>query len=149
MKRFARCANCCQWYIHTFTMAVEIYQGSQLQRIAVWCSRCIADAEHRSQHGEARQNTAFPPPAWTTSSAHLAPPEQSSLDPEELFVQEHHQLMDRAMREDDAVLVPLIEEFMQRCHAYHAQLQTPEQAQRLQRHLQYWDAFLKALRQSL
>jgi hypothetical protein len=149
MKRFARCANCCQWYIHAFTMAVEIYQGSQLQRIAVWCSRCVADAEHRSQHGEARQNTACSPTAWTTPSAHLPTPEESSLEREELFVQEHLQLMDRALCEDDAVLVPLIEDFIQRCHAYHAQLQTSESAQRLRGHLQYWDAFLKALRQSL
>jgi hypothetical protein len=57
--------------------------------------------------------------------------------------------MDRAMHEDDAVLVPLIEDFMQRCRACHDQLQTPEQAQRLRGHLQYWDAFLKALQQSL
>jgi hypothetical protein len=130
-------------------MAVEIYHGSQLQRIAVWCSRCIADAEHRSQHSEARQNTACPPAVLTTPSTHLPASEESSLEREELFVQEHLQLMDRAMREDDAVLVPLIEDFIQRCHAYHAQLHTSKPAQRLQGHLQYWDAFLKALRQSL
>jgi hypothetical protein len=149
MKRFARCANCCQWYVHAFTMAVEIYQGSQLQRIAVWCSRCIADAEHRSQYGDTQRSAEPSPPAPLTPPAHLPASTDSSPAREESFVQEHLQLMERAMREDDAVLIPLIEDFVQRCRAYHDQLQTPEPAQRLRAHLQYWDAFLKALHQSL
>jgi hypothetical protein len=149
MKRFARCANCRQWYIHTFTMAVEIYQGSQLQRIAVWCCRCITDAEHRSQPADPQPHVALSSPAQTVPSAHFPTPEDSVAAREEAFVHEHLQLMDRAMREDDAVLVPLIEDFMQRCRAYNDQAHTAEQAKRLQAHLQYWAAFLKALQQSL
>jgi hypothetical protein len=37
---------------------------------------------------------------------------------------------------------------MLRCSAYHRQIQTSEEARRLLGHLQYWDAFLKALQQS-
>lgn len=149
MKQFARCANCCKWYVHAFTQCVEIYQGAQLQRMAVWCYRCIADAEHRSQPGDNQHNTTYlsdapiAPPTYVSASQ--APP----LESVELFVQEHLQLMDRAMHEEDAVLVPLIEDFMQRCQSYHNQLQSPEQTQRLRGHLQYWEAFLKALQQSL
>jgi hypothetical protein len=149
MKQFARCANCCKWYVHAFTQPVEIYQGAQLQRLAVWCYRCIVDAEHRSQPGDNQHNTP------SLSHASIAPPtpapacQESGPESVELLVQEHLQLMDRAMHEEDTVLVPLIEDFMQRCQSYHDDLQPHEQAQRLRGHLQYWEAFLKALQQSL
>jgi hypothetical protein len=149
MKQFARCTNCCKWYVHGFTQPVEIYQGAQLQRMAVWCYRCIVDAEHRSQLGASQHHTT------SLSHASIAPPtyvpafQESGLESVELLVQEHLQLMDRAMHEEDTVLVPLIEDFMQRCQSYHDHLQPHEQAPRLRGHLQYWEAFLKALQQSL
>jgi hypothetical protein len=65
------------------------------------------------------------------------------------LVQEHIDLMDRAIHEEDAILVPLIESFMERCRSYQQRLDNPEQTQRLMAHLQYWEAFLKALREAL
>jgi hypothetical protein len=47
------------------------------------------------------------------------------------------------------VLVPIVEAFMQRCLSFHQQVTIPEQARRLLGHAQYWQAFLKALNQSL
>jgi hypothetical protein len=61
---------------------------------------------------------------------------------------EHTLLMERAIHEDDAVLVPLIEDFIQRCRSAHAHSMQSEYSQRLTSCLQYWEAFLKALRQS-
>jgi hypothetical protein len=148
MKRFARCANCCQWYVHAFTMVVEIYQGSQLQQMTVWCYRCIADAEHRSQQFNLQPKTTLPSIAPIVAPSPCPVSAESPDATIELFVQEHLQLMDRAMREDDTVLVPLIEDFMLRCSAYYRQIQTSEEARRLLGNLQYWDAFLKALQQS-
>ena len=148
MKQFARCANCRKWYIHAFTQLVEIYQSAQLQRLTVWCYRCIADAEHRSQPGDNQHNTTYLS-APIAPPTYVSPSQSPPLESVELFVQEHLQLMDRAMHEEDAVLVPLIEDFMQRCQSCHNELQLPEQTQRLRGHLQYWEAFLKALQQSL
>ena len=65
------------------------------------------------------------------------------------IIQEHTDLMERALREDDVVLVPIVEAFLQRCLDYHEQATIPEQARRLLGHAQYWQAFLKALNQSL
>jgi hypothetical protein len=148
MKRFARCANCCQWYVHAFTMVVETYQDSQLQQMAVWCYRCIADAEHRSQQVNLQPRTTPPSIAPMVTPPPCPASKESPGTTVELFVREHLQLMDRAMHEDDTVLVPLIEDFMLRCSAYHGQIQTSDEAHRLLGHLQYWDAFLKALQRS-
>jgi hypothetical protein len=148
MKRFARCANCCQWYVHAFTMVVETYQGSQLQQLAVWCYRCITDAEQRSQQFNPQPGTTPPSIAPMVTPSPCPVSDESPGTTVELFVREHLQLMERAMHEDDAVLVPLIEDFMLRCSAYHRLIQTSEEARRLLGHLQYWDAFLKALQQS-
>jgi hypothetical protein len=57
--------------------------------------------------------------------------------------------MERALHEEDTALVPLIEDFIQRCRLCQAQLENPEKSQRLTGHLQYWTAFLKALHQAL
>jgi hypothetical protein len=64
------------------------------------------------------------------------------------LIQEHLDLMDRALQEDDGVIVPLIDDFMDRCRTDRDQLDHPEQAQRLSGHLHYWDTFLQALRRS-
>lgn len=141
MRQFTRCANCRQWYLQTFTTAVEIFRDGHLQRLAVWCLRCVADAEHRSHPTDERRSDApgTPLPATTRD---VSPNSFQQL------VQEHLALMDRAMHEADTILVPLIEDFMQRCQAHQPQ-ESPEQAQRLAAHLQYWAAFLKALNQAL
>jgi len=60
-------------------------------------------------------------------------------------MQEHLQLMDRALYDDEALLIPAIQDFMERCRLYQIQLDIPDQYQRLARHLQYWETFLKAL----
>ena len=64
------------------------------------------------------------------------------------LVQEHTALMERAIHEDDTVLVPLIEDFMQRCRSSQVQVEHAEHRQRLTGHLQYWEAFLNAPNQS-
>src|SRR5262249_57041320 len=54
VKRFARCTNCQQWYVQTYTASVEIYEHNNLCCLTVWCLRCIDEAEKRSQpHGTA------------------------------------------------------------------------------------------------
>jgi hypothetical protein len=149
VKQFARCMNCRQWYIQTFTTAVEIYQGGHLHRVMVWCLRCIDEAEQRSQPvGDRGWEMPEARLVMTTSTENIVSDVASTEDFQQLM-QEHLDLMDRAIHEDDAVLVPLVEDFMQRCHLYQQHLNIPEQSQRLVGHLQYWEAFLKALNQSL
>ena len=140
MRQFTRCANCRQWYLQTFTTAVEIFRNGHLHRMAVWCLRCIEDAEQRSRPAEARERDAPGTPLQTTTR-------DASSDGFHRLVQEHIDLMDRAIHEEDTILVPLIEGFMQRCQ-FSQPLGSPEQAQRLAAHLQYWGAFLKALHQA-
>ena len=133
MKRFARCTNCQQWYVQTYTTSVEIYQHDNLCCLTVWCLRCIDEAEERSQpHGTAIDREQRPSPV-------------PSSDPFQQFMQEHLQLMDRALYDDEALLIPVIQDFMERCRLYQRQLDIPEQCRRLTGHLQYWETFLKAL----
>jgi hypothetical protein len=129
-------------------MMVEIYHGSQLQQTAVWCSRCIVDAEQRSQHGNPHASAPLPSSIPIASLSSDTDSEDTARTSIERLVQEHLQLMDRAMHEEDAVLVPLVEDFMLRCRAYHEKEPAAEYTQRLIGHLQYWDAFLRALQQS-
>jgi len=150
VKQFTRCTNCRQWYTYRFTTTVEVFKGRQLPKTTVWCLQCIADAEHRSQsiYTPAREGSvavalpAASAPADLRSTAHVAPSHFQAL------AQEHTDLMERAIHEDDAVLVPLIEDFMQRCRTFQAQAEDAEHRQRLTGHLQYWEAFLNALNQS-
>lgn len=136
MKRFAWCTNCQQWYVQTSTASVEIYQHDRLCGLAVWCLRCIAEAERRSQpHG-----TALAPERVATP--------QSSSETFQQIMQEHLQLMDRALYDDETILVPIIQEFIERCRFYQVRVETPEQGQRLTGHLQYWETFLNALNAS-
>jgi hypothetical protein len=62
-------------------------------------------------------------------------------------IQEHLHLMERALHEDEAVLVAAIEDFLQRCRLLQAQQDISERVQRLQGCLQYWETFLQALNQ--
>jgi hypothetical protein len=129
-------------------MTVEIYHGSQLQQTAVWCWRCIVDAEQRSQHGTPHASAPLPSSMPITPLSSDTDSKETPRVSIEILVQEHLQLMDRAMHEEDAVLVPLVEDFMLRCRAYHEKEPAAEHTQRLIGHLQYWEAFLKALQQS-
>lgn len=149
MKQFARCTNCRQWYIQTFTTAVEIYHGDHLHRVTVWCLRCIDEAERRSQPVDDRHWEMSEARLVVTASTEDIVSEVASIEDFQQLMQEHLDLMDRAIHEDNALLVPRVEDFMQRCHLYQQHLDIPEQSQRLAGHLQYWEAFLKALNQSL
>ncbi len=147
MKQFARCTNCRQWYIHSATLLVEIYRGNGLHRTTLWCASCIRAAEQRSQaaddrgeHGTADLSAAF----QFTSPA----PDTHGSDDFHRLIQEHLNLMDRALQEDDNIIVPLIDDFMARCRTHRDQLDHPAHVQRLSGHLQYWDTFLQALRRS-
>jgi hypothetical protein len=62
-------------------------------------------------------------------------------------MREHLHLMERAVHEDEMVLVAAIEDFLQRCRLLQAQQDVPERVQRLQGCLQYWETFLRALHQ--
>lgn len=86
--------------------------------------------------------------ADTASTDSLLPDDVADADYQQML-QEHTDLMERALREDDAILVPIVEAFMQRCLDYHQQATIPEQGRRLLGHAQYWQAFLKALNRSL
>ena len=145
MKQFTQCTNCRQWYVRAYTAAVEIYQGDSRRCMTVWCLRCIDDAERRSQP----HDTSGIPAVATPASDPVGAGERSSHVPSsetfQQFMQEHLQLMDRALYDDEAILIPIIEEFMARCRLYQTHLEKPEQLKRLTGHLQYWETFLRAL----
>ncbi|MEE8301219.1 MAG: hypothetical protein V3S24_02175 [Candidatus Tectomicrobia bacterium] len=148
MKQFAHCTNCQQWYVGAFTTAVETYQDDHLHRVTIWCLRCIDETEKRSRAISTHESVSSDghhdvDGPTDTVLAGIAPSEEFQQ-----FMQEHSDLMERAIREDDDVLVPIVEDFMHRCHTYQQQTRVPEQAQRLLGHMQYWKAFLKALNQS-
>jgi hypothetical protein len=76
--------------------------------------------------------------------------EHSSVESPEDFqqcIQEHLHLMERALHEDEAVLVAAIEDFLQRCRLLQTQQDISARVQRLQGCLQYWETFLRALNQ--
>lgn len=148
MKRFARCTNCQQWYLQTFTASVEIYQHDRLCCLAVWCLQCIAEAERRSQpHGTALATEGVAP-EWPMVDREARPGPLVSVETLQQFMQEHLQLMDRALYDDETILVPTIQDFIERCRLYQAKVEIPEQSQRLTGHLQYWETFLNALNAS-
>ena len=80
------------------------------------------------------------------SEAPLSP--LSSAETVQHFLQEHAQLMDRALYDDENLLVPTIQDFIERCRRYQTTVAMPEQGQRLTGHLQYWETFLNALNAS-
>ncbi|MGQ4807125.1 hypothetical protein NKDENANG_00467 [Candidatus Entotheonellaceae bacterium PAL068K] len=148
MKQFARCSSCQQWYIQTFTTLVDISPGHHLRRVTVWCLRCIDEAEQRSRpvYGHEPDMPTTRSPGDATSER--LGPEADTTSEFQRLMQEHSELMDRAIHEDDAVLIPLIEDFMQRCRTSQQNPGAPDQTPRLAGHLQYWEAFLKTLNQS-
>ncbi len=148
MKQFARCTHCQQWFVRTFTTAVETYHETGLQQVTLWCLRCVEAAEARSQPLQAAPEEA---PAWRLEAAFGATvPPASDESPEDVrqLLQAHIELMNRAIHEEEDVLVPRVREFMAQCRALHEQLDAPDQTRRLLGHVQYWEAFLKALQQS-
>ncbi len=148
VKQFARCTHCRQWYVQTFTTLVEISPGHQSHRVTVWCLRCIDEAEQRSRpvydHEPERSTT----PSSDDATSERIGPAADTLGEFQQLMQQHNNLMDRAIHEEDAVLIPLVEDFMLRCRTSQQASDAPEQTQRLTGHLQYWEAFLKALNQS-
>ena len=145
MKQFTQCTHCQQWYIRTYTTAVEIYQSDSRRCMTIWCLRCIAEAEQRSQ----AHDTAVAAMVSTSAADAVADGERPSHGPSsdtfQQCMQEHLQLMDRALYDDEAILIPIIQDFMERCRLYQPHLAIPEQLKRLTGHLQYWETFLKAL----
>src|SRR5262245_61944306 len=106
VKRFARCTNCQQWYVQTSTASVEIYQHDRLCCLAVWCLRCIAEAERRSQPPGTALATEGVAPVWHMVDKEERPGPLSSSAIFQQFIQEHLQLMDRALYDDETILVP-------------------------------------------
>jgi len=145
VKQFTQCTNCQQWYVRTYATAVEIYQSDNLRCMTVWCLRCIDEAEQRSQpHGISVAPVASTPVLDPIDVGERPRPGPSS-ETFQQFMQEHLQLMDRALYDDEAILVPIIQDFMERCRLYQPHLEIPEQLKRLTGHLQYWETFLNAL----
>ena len=145
MKQFAQCTNCQQWYIRTYTTAVEIYQSDSLRCMTIWCLRSIDEAERRSQPYGPAVAPVLSTPALEAGVAGEQPSHVPSSETFQQFMQEHLQLMDRALYDEEAILVPLIEDYMARCRVYQTYLDMPEQRKRLTGHLQYWETFLKVL----
>jgi hypothetical protein len=148
VKHFARCTNCQQWYMRTYTASVAIYQHDNLCCLTVWCLRCIDEAEKRSQPHSTALDVGGATPVLPTVDLEERPSPLSSSETLQQFVQEHLQLMDRALYDDETIVVPAIQDFMERCRLYQLQSEMPEQGQRLAGHLQYWETFLKALNAS-
>ena len=147
MKRFARCACCRQWYIQAVTVTVDVCHRGTSRRQVVWCLRCVEETEQRS----ASLHNRVDAPLIASSSQDIFGPENmpEALPPDEYqrCMQEHLQMMERALHEEEAVLVPSIEVFLQRCQALQEQLDVPEHIQRLQGCWQYWETFLRVLKQ--
>lgn len=148
VKQFAQCGNCQQWFIRSFTTTVEIHLDDHLRQVTLWCRHCMVAAEQRSQPGREEEAAM---PVWQEGVAPTNSPVHGSVHDEDYqqILQEHTDLMERALREDDAVLLPVVEAFMERCLSFQQQVEIPEYASRISGHAQYWQAFLKALNQSL
>lgn len=145
MRQFARCSNCQQWYLHTYTDSVEIYEHNRLCALAVWCFHCMAMAEQRSQplaDAEAPSVATALSQHPLTRTDHTSP-ETAALTFEALM-QAHAQLLDRALYDDEAVLIPAVQAFIDQCHGYAPAVDSPEKHQRLTGHARYWCTFLQA-----
>ena len=146
VKQFSRCTNCRQWYVHHAVTLVEIVRGNGLQRTTLWCESCIRAAEQRSQITAA----GWPEQASSNlipSAPKAVPSERPSHDFQQLL-QEHLDLMERALHEDDGTIIPLVQNFVQRCETYQAQLDDSDHVKRLASHMKYWSTFLNTIHQS-
>ena len=133
--------------MHSATLLVEIVRGNGFHRTTLWCMPCVRTAEQRSQSaGDSMESeTVDLHAALQFSTPEL---ETHGNDDFHRLIQEHLDLMDRALQEDDSTIVALIDDFMNRCQTHKDQLEHPDHVQRLSGHLQYWDTFLQALRRS-
>lgn len=139
MKQFAQCTQCQQWYVYTATSTVEIYHHDQLHCRTTWCVGCIAAAEQRSR-------PAPPPSAAPVPLACPAVNDERTLSETfQQFLAEHLRLMERALHDDEEVLIPDVQDFLERSGRCQGQLESPEQQQRLAGHMHYWETFLKTL----
>ncbi|MGE3540820.1 MAG: hypothetical protein AB7N91_25715 [Candidatus Tectimicrobiota bacterium] len=139
MKQFAQCAHCQQWYTRTATAPIEIYQGDRLHCIAIWCLGCIQDAEQRSAAHTVGPRDVTSSTAYEASGTLALPVTLPQL------LAEHLRLMDRALQDEEDVLVPVIQRFIECASLYQGEDESPEQRQRLRGHVHYWETFLKAL----
>ncbi len=147
MKQFAQCANCRQWYVEHAVTMVDILQGNGMRRTALWCQSCIREAEQRSHAVDERLDAqALELADDSLLSYGLAPSAQEAPGVFGELLQEHHDLMEEALlEEDDGAIASRIGEFVERGRTHMEQLDDPEQAQRLTNHLNYWQTFLKTL----
>lgn len=145
MKRFSRCLNCHQWYVHNAVQLVETIQGNGLQQTALWCENCIRAAEERSSLApEAGPDQATDRPLLATPVTSLTRPNDDLPQ----ILQEHLDLMEHALQEDDDTIIPLVEDFVQRCAATQIALEEPTLVKRLAGHMKYWETFLTTIKQS-
>ncbi len=164
MKQFTQCEQCQQWYTPTVTMPVDIQRGLAGHHTALWCYRCILEAEQRSttlsqtlstlpeydaELPEDALEDADPPSrlAYPSFSDPALPGATGPADDFQRCLQEHLALMGRALHEDDTILGMTVETFLQRCRALQERLAIPEQTQRLQGCIHYWETFVRALNQ--
>lgn len=147
MKQFARCSNCRQWYVSHVVTTVEILRGNGKHRTAVWCQPCIREAEQRSHDANEHLN-AQDMHYLNALLAHHEPPHEEATGVFSDLLEEHLELMEQALQEDDDAIAARIGDFIERCLAYCEQLDDPQQSQRLTNHLNYWQTFLKMLDQS-
>ena len=145
MKQFARCTNCRQWYRRDAVTTVETIRGSGLQRTTLWCQPCIREAEHRSQLADENLPVQAETHIAVDSRVHHSSSREMQPDDFQQFIQEHLDLMERALHEDDTTIVLLVEDFIERIQAYQAQIAEPERVARLTSHAQYWSMFLNAM----
>lgn len=139
MRQFTRCSHCRQWYLPSATTTVELLcHGGTVRRLATWCLRCVAEAEKRSRTLNALPDSTPMPPVAPTTTASL-PPDLHQL------LEQHTQLMEQALHEDEATLLPRIHDLIRWCRQQQEHVTHPEHRQRVQRTLQYWEAFLALL----
>ncbi len=147
MKQFARCSSCRQWYSSHAVTTVEILRGNGQHRTAMWCQRCIQEAEQRSLYIDAYVDPQERPPPNVLMPHHESLHEEATGAFADLL-EEHLELMEDAIQEDDDAIAARIGNFMERCRAYSEQLDDPAQSQRLKNHLNYWQTFLNMLNHS-
>lgn len=148
VKQFTRCTNCRQWYVSSFTAAVETRHGNRCRRDTIWCLRCIDEAEQRSQGAsppETRHPETAAQPSTLPRRAAATTPKATGLSE---LMREHIELMEQALHDSDDVLLPVVQDFMRRCRDYRQHSEAAEETERLSGHLRYWEAFMRAFHEA-
>ena len=148
MKQFARCTSCREWFVHHAVATVEIVRSSGHLRTTLWCQGCIQETERRSQVPS--EPVVVQQPSHTAVSLHVPKSSVGGVPTgdSQSLMQEHLDLMERALHEDDTTIILLVEDFVERCDAHQTQPIPPEDVTRLQSHMQYWSTFLTAMKQN-